>query len=660
MPAHRFRWVFCQLEVLRHCFPANLRRTLEELPKSLDETYMRILKEINNANREHAHRLLQCLLVARYPLRVDELADVLSVDFNGGGVPQLNADWRWEDQEVAVLSACSSLVSVIGNVGSRVVQFSHFSVKEFLTSDRLANCLDEVSRFHIPTEPSHAMLAHACLGALLRLDDRSDEETVINIPLFRYADKHWVGHAQFGNVKSRIKDAMEYFFDMDKPHFSAWCRIQRQYSAFAFHVFMGGRLVPLPETPLHLAAEWGFRDIVEHLIFKLGEQANHLGHEYCTPLHMSVYGGHIDIAQFLFAHGADINSCSADDLTPLHIASDKGRLEIAEWLLNHGADVNFRREDGRTPLHLGANKGHLEIARILLKHNAEVNTSDNRGATPFFGATASGNPDVVRLLLDYHVDAHVHDKRGVTPLHNAAASGHLEVAQILLELNAEVNARDVQGATPLLRASNLPIGKLGNMNTELIQLLLVHNADVHVHDNQGATPLHHAALSGQLEVVRMLLECNAEVNAQDDRGMTPLHKAAHSSCGDLPEVVQLLLDHNANVHIHDNDGKTPLHDAAFHGRLNVVQILLGANAEVNSLNNEGSTPLHQASTGMLIPGGNPDVVRILLDYGADVQVRNHRGQLASEVAWGPRRREIYDLLPPIPQHSVERDGIWYF
>ncbi|KAI9450825.1 hypothetical protein BJY52DRAFT_1419406 [Lactarius psammicola] len=57
-----FRWVYCQLEVLRHCFPTNVRRVLEELPKSLDETYERILKEINNANREHSYRLLQCLM----------------------------------------------------------------------------------------------------------------------------------------------------------------------------------------------------------------------------------------------------------------------------------------------------------------------------------------------------------------------------------------------------------------------------------------------------------------------------------------------------------------------------------------------------------------------------------------------------------------------
>src|SRR5882757_9346207 len=110
--SHRFQWVFCQLEVLRHCFPANLCRTLEQLPKSLDETYKRILKEINNANWEHAHRLLQCLTVASRPLRVEELAEVLAFDFTGG-IPKLNTDWRWEDQEVAVLSACSSLVSVV-------------------------------------------------------------------------------------------------------------------------------------------------------------------------------------------------------------------------------------------------------------------------------------------------------------------------------------------------------------------------------------------------------------------------------------------------------------------------------------------------------------------------------------------------------------------
>jgi len=73
--------VFCQLEVLRHCFPPSVRRVLEELPESLDETYERILKEIRKPNQKHTHRLLQCLVVAVRPLRIAELAEVLAVNF---------------------------------------------------------------------------------------------------------------------------------------------------------------------------------------------------------------------------------------------------------------------------------------------------------------------------------------------------------------------------------------------------------------------------------------------------------------------------------------------------------------------------------------------------------------------------------------------------
>src|SRR5712691_5712974 len=138
---HRFRWVYCQLETLRHCLPPSVRGVLDELPETLDETYERVLRDINKANREHAHRLLHCLTVAMRPLRVEELAEVLVVDFvvaQQGGIAKLNPDWRWADQHQAVLSTCSSLITIVDDEDSRVVQFSHFSVREYLTSDRLA------------------------------------------------------------------------------------------------------------------------------------------------------------------------------------------------------------------------------------------------------------------------------------------------------------------------------------------------------------------------------------------------------------------------------------------------------------------------------------------------------------------------------------------
>ncbi|KAI9436871.1 hypothetical protein H4582DRAFT_1853862, partial [Lactarius indigo] len=109
-----FRWVFCQLEVLRNCLPQNVQRVLRELPNSLDETYERMLREIGKVNPDQAYRLLQCLAVATRPLRVEELAEVLALDFDRAedGVPALNSDWRWDDQRQGVLSTCSSLIVV--------------------------------------------------------------------------------------------------------------------------------------------------------------------------------------------------------------------------------------------------------------------------------------------------------------------------------------------------------------------------------------------------------------------------------------------------------------------------------------------------------------------------------------------------------------------
>ena len=247
--SNRFRWVFCQLEVLRNCFPSNLRRILEELPKSLDETYKRILKEINNSNQKQAHRLLQCLAVASRPLRVEELAEVLAFDLDTGRIPILNADWRWENQEEAVLSACSSLVSVIIEDGFRVVQFSHFSVKEFLTSDRLASSMEEISRFHISIESSHMILAQACLGVLLCLDDHTDKDIMEKSPLYRYVAEYGHQHARVGDVEFRIKDAMDCFFDIDKPHFSTWVRIGTT-NLFKVSSDEAPTTVPPPAAPL--------------------------------------------------------------------------------------------------------------------------------------------------------------------------------------------------------------------------------------------------------------------------------------------------------------------------------------------------------------------------------------------------------------------------
>ena len=198
------------------------------MPETLDETYERILRGINKAQKDDAHRLLQCLAVAVRPLHVEELAELLAFDFqasSSGGIPNLKEDWRWDNQEEAVLSTCSSLITIVRDGESRVVQFSHFSVKEYLTSPRLARLQGDDLRFHIDLEAAHTIMAQACLGTLLRLDEHAGNGGAKGSPLVNYAAEHWVEHAQFENVSSRVGDGMDDLFDVSKPHFAAWLRV---------------------------------------------------------------------------------------------------------------------------------------------------------------------------------------------------------------------------------------------------------------------------------------------------------------------------------------------------------------------------------------------------------------------------------------------------
>src|SRR6267378_1195440 len=214
----RFRWVYCQLDRLRRCLSGRIRKALDELPITLDETYERTLLDIDEDNWAYAHRLFQCITVASRPLRVEELAEFLAFDVDDE--ENFNADWRPDDPEDAVLSTCSSLVAVVEVGDTKVVQFSHFSVKEFLTSRRIAQ--GPISRFHISLEPAHLTITRACLAVLLLLDGGVNKAMIKNFPLAHYAAQYWVGHAKFGNVSSDARDAIQRVFDPNEPYFSSW------------------------------------------------------------------------------------------------------------------------------------------------------------------------------------------------------------------------------------------------------------------------------------------------------------------------------------------------------------------------------------------------------------------------------------------------------
>jgi ankyrin repeat protein len=373
---------------------------------------------------------MQCLVAAVRPLRVKELAEVLAFNFDTEGIPMLNQNWRWEDQEEAVMSACSSLVTIVKDGDSRIVQFSHFSVKEFLTADRLAEPIRDVSRYHIGLEAAHTILAQACIGVLLRLDDHVDQDNIKDFPLARYAAEYWPEHAGFGSLLARVKDGMEYLFDEDKPHFATWLWI------YGYMTTM--RPKKPGAVPLHHAARLGFRDLAAHLIAKHPEHVNARNDsDEQYAMHAATVGGNTDIVSLLLEHDADVDSRDWAGVTSLHWAAVDGKLDIGQCLLDHGADINALDQEGLTPLFDAARQGRVEFAQMLLERGAVIDAQDNFGRTSLHMAVEWGKIEVARLLLKNGAGVNARDKSGNTLF-------QVTTKQEMLELLSEYGSESVK------------------------------------------------------------------------------------------------------------------------------------------------------------------------------------------------------------------------
>ena len=429
----------CQLDTLIRRFPLGIRQALNELPVTLDETYERTLEGIPKEKQQHAYRLLQCLVAAIRPLRIEELAAIFTIEFDTGAASNLVEELRPKISGKAELFACSTLISVIDDRGSQIVQFSHSSVKEFLTSDRFRT-LDIGSNFrhHIPLDDAHTILARACLKVLLQLDETTDTERLAKFPLAFYAARHWVDHAKFGDVAPRVQDVMERLFEPKKPYFGAWIWIHNFESWRSRNRTMDD-LLPRPSppdtTPLYCAAFCGLIGLTKYLIVTHGEDLNAKCGRHGSPLHASSGEGHLDITRLLLDHGADVNLTNERGRIPLQTAYDGKHLEVMRLLLERGADVNTQSGDRfGTLLHHASSKGQAEIVQLLLLHNANVNIKGFYKSTPLHLACQEERLiKVVRLLLEYGADVEAENEASRTPLEVATSFQRHNIVQVLLE-----------------------------------------------------------------------------------------------------------------------------------------------------------------------------------------------------------------------------------
>jgi ankyrin repeat protein len=167
-------------------------------------------------------------------------------------------------------------------------------------------------------------------------------------------------------------------------------------------------------------------------------------------------------------------------------------------------------------------------------------------------------------------------------------------------------------------AAAAPDGRLvdafAERNTALARTLLKEGVDVNIARADGATALLWAAHWDDRDAIELLLRAGANVNAADDHGVTPLARACENAS---EPTVTRLLEAGANPNAAQTNGLTPLMTAARTGNHNVVKALLSRGAHVNA----ATTTTHETALMWAVSERHADIVRTLVENGADVHPR---------------------------------------
>ncbi|RYD17383.1 MAG: hypothetical protein EOP88_26870 [Verrucomicrobiaceae bacterium] len=256
---------------------------------------------------------------------------------------------------------------------------------------------------------------------------------------------------------------------------------------------------------------------------------------------------------------------------------------------------------------------------------------------------AGDDPIMMRLLLASGADPMARDSTGNTPLHYASGA---EVAKLLLERGADVSAVNEDGEQPI----HLVIGgsEPEEQKFQLFQLLIKHGANPKARDAAGLQPIHLATRQDSLKIVESLLNQGASPSAvvltadeYGHKGWQPLHfVGANTSeiCPQQAEIVRLLISKGVDVNATTAKGETPLH--LLRGAA-VTRQLLDRGAAVNVRDNAYGrcTPLHEQAWR-----SDAESIRLLVDYGAEIDALTEFGETALDKAAFHGRKEVVACL----------------
>ncbi|XP_023257592.1 dynein heavy chain 12, axonemal-like isoform X2 [Seriola lalandi dorsalis] len=289
----------------------------------------------------------------------------------------------------------------------------------------------------------------------------------------------------------------------------------------------------------------------------------------------------------------------------------------------------------------------IEQSLIEYRKLKGLNPSDlkpSEDPDEIFKAIKEGDEDALnRLAVQPETLSRV-DERGWIPLHEAAVHQNKRMLEIIFSASSPgaVHCRTLKGETPLFLA-------VVHGLRENATFLLQNGCSPDLQNDEQDSPLVAAILNDQYDLATLLLRYNAKVDNTGQMNRTALHECAFLG---LENFVYLLLESGANPNACNIKKKTPLALAAQNGHLNVVEVLLHKGAHVWCESDSGTILFEAAASG------NPDVISLLLDYGADPNTPLYSGHLPiHRVAYHGHRLALEHLIPVTRLDAVKESGM---
>ncbi|PZD29497.1 vegetative incompatibility protein HET-E-1 [Pyrenophora tritici-repentis] len=515
-----FRWAVCQLDTLgKCCNRAMLRKSLASLPRTLDQTYDRILSTISEEYSKYAMRILQWLTFSARPLSVEEIAEVVAIDVARD--PAFDRDEVLEDP-LEVLDICSSLVTITKNEADgrlrpaqQIIALAHYSVQEYLVSDRIRQ--GSAKQYSMQEAECQIALTRSSLEYLIQLQQPLSRETLKAFALAKYTAEFWSSHLRkTGDKIEQTSQLTMALMAREEPAYLNWIR-------------------------LHDPDLRGHEQVVKTLLDK-GADVNAQGGRFGNALQAASYGGYEQVVKALLDNGADVNAQGGDYNNALQAASVRGHEQVVKRLLDAGADVNAQGEEYSNALYAASARGHEQVVKRLLDAGADVNAQGEVYDNALQAASRGGYEQVVKMLLDKGAEVNAQGGRYGNALYIASARGHEQVVKMLLDKGADVNAQGGEDGNALQAAS-------WEGHEQVVKTLIDKGADVNAQGEEYSNALYAASVEGHEQVVKRLLDAGADVNAQGGGYGNALQAASE---GGHEQVVKMLLEAGAHQH-QEND-----------------------------------------------------------------------------------------------------------